>query len=150
MDIYSFNKIQRDENQNNLYDLFPVYVSINSDIPLYKDIVLKEEHMRADLICRRLYNTDKYLEEFLKVNNLFNKWSIYEGDEFFYFSLDDGQKLHYTEPVDNTDKINKLVNSTKNTKVDENRKLPPTINDGKKQIIVNKNNYNIKIIDDLS
>jgi hypothetical protein len=138
MNIYSFKNLTRDVNQNNLYDLFPTQVAFNIPINLYTDTVRREEHMRADLVCKRLYGTTSIIEEFLKVNNLMNIWSVYENDSILYFMYEDLNKLYYKEPV----------NTSKNTKKDPNRNLPPSIkpSSGTQQVTINKNSKKIQII----
>jgi hypothetical protein len=148
MRIFSFLNIKRALNQKNLFDLFPTKVAMNKPMSLFTDIVRREEHMRADLVCKRLYGTTELIEEFLKVNNIFNNWSVYENDEIVYFMNEDKNKLYYQEPVDNKKIISDLVNSKKNTQKDPNRSSPPSINsNGKSQLEVNKTNKTIKIID---
>lgn len=148
MKLFSLLNLKRDKNQNNLYDLFPTKVAVNKPIQLFKDIVRREEHMRADLVCKRLYGTTNYLEEFLKVNNIFNNWSIYENDEVYFFMYEDKNKLYYQEPISNKDILKDLVNPSKNTQKDPNRNASPSINTtGKNQLEINKTNKTIKIID---
>ena len=152
--IYSFegtdgNTINRDSNQDNLYDIFQKIVETTDGILFFPTTVQREEAMRIDLVCKRLYESTIYVEELMVMNDIINPWSINQNDIIFYCDVDYMEALHYIE--ENTDNLIKtLVNLNKSTQVDLNRtdtQLPPTIKPpGLQSISVDKLQKKIKII----
>lgn len=57
--------------------------------------VVNEDHaMRPDLICLKWYNTTEHLDILLKANNIFNPYSIQEGDILIIPSIKEEKKIY--------------------------------------------------------
>lgn len=146
MNLYTF-KNNRLEFKNGVYNLSDLSVNREnfdeSDLGIY--IVPREHAMRLDLISHKLYGTANYVEELMKINNILNPFSIKEGDVINYVRLDLIPSMYVVKEDRVLKDINLgLVDSTKNT---EKEKLPPSIKPkGKDQLVVDKKNKKIKII----
>jgi hypothetical protein len=141
----------RDPNQDNLYNLFEKTIENNiQDLDIYFKVVEREEEMRLDLFCKNIYNSKAYLEELMLINNIFNIFSIKQGDEIAYLNEEDMKNLQ-KQDTNTEDTIAKLVDKVKNTKIDPNRTnnvyLPPVIKpDNLKQVDVNHKEKTIRVI----
>jgi hypothetical protein len=160
MNILSFddtnsNKIKRDSNQNDLFDLFQKNIINIDNILLQIYIVPQEFEMRLDRISNFIYGSPNYVEELMVLNDIINPYSVKEGQYIYFCQVDNLPKLYTTDNLQNltsTTARNNLINSSKsNTKIstdlnvsDEN--LSPTIKPSNlKQIKVGSDN-NIQII----
>ena len=150
MRLESFERIKRDENQDNLYDIFQTTVINGKDIELFAYTVTKENEMRIDKISQAIYNSNQYTEELMSLNAIVDPWSIKEGD-VIYFCRISNLSLLYDEDDDYYKDIDKLVDKGgKETKLDPSRSnnLNPVVKPKNlKQINVDKNQNVIKIID---
>ena len=131
MDLYDITTLQRDINQNNLYDLIESTFVMNYYPPLSM-IVLPEQEMRVDLISFSLYGTTDYVDLIMDLNGIDNPLNIMSGDIINYIDL--SQLDSYRQSTNTTtSQRNILLNSSK-SQVDNNRQqyiennyqLPPT------------------------
>lgn len=88
MESFTFKNIKRDEDQNDLYNLF-TQTYIDKNIRKNETSVDIDEEMRLDKISYRLYGSRKYIEELMQLNNILNVWSIKQGDIIYYSSIND-------------------------------------------------------------
>lgn len=137
MRFYEIDKLKRDTKQDNLYNMFQVTYRDFQDPtrPLNPLEVMEEETMRMDLLSKRVYLEDSYIDVLCHVNSIDNPLNIMAGDNIFYplqgfietLKTDDV----YVEAVPGL-----LLNAEKTTAIDENRKqyveanysLTPTAN----------------------
>lgn len=155
--FYSFKTgmLQRNPLEGNLYDLDSRTVLWNTPIAAsgsYQYIIPQQYQMRLDLICIALYGTKDYVEELMVINNIKNPFSVQAGQTIIYIDQANMNLLHGTEPQDQT-AYQQLVDSSKNTVVDQNRVnntnnglTPSTKPQGLSQISVDNVNSIIKII----
>jgi len=150
MKIGSFQKLERDKTQDNLYNIFQTTIIKPKNIPLYEYIVNREEEMRMDKISLNIYNSNQYSEELMVLNNIIDPWAIKEGDIIYFCKLSDINTL-YSEDDDYYKDMEKLLsgNERKRTKLDPSRtnNLNPVVKPKNlKQIDINEKNHIIKII----
>lgn len=155
MFFYSFdeNKLDRQNTTGNLFDLFKTTITDKelSKLEKFQYIVTSENDGRLDNVCSDIYDTNIYVEELMKINNIYNQYSIKAGNVILYISLTDMQNLY--KPDDETKKSSKIdalnINNPKSTQIDSNRKnqlYTPIIKDNRtKQVYWNKDNKTIII-----
>ena len=119
---FTLNKIKRDLEQDNLYDLTTqTYIDLPDNIQLYETYVSSDENMRLDLISLRIFGSSKYIEELMQINNILNIWNIKEGDKILYSSIDSITMMQKLEvEVNKLYKLNTKQN--KNTRIDSEKK----------------------------
>lgn len=150
---YTLENLKRNEEQDNLYDLFKDTLLDSDKLTKYLTTVQDGEEMRLDLVSRRIYGTTAYEEELMILNNILNSWSIQKGDEIYFLpsNVIDLMKQPEKENVKVDKKTTKKVD--KNTKYDTNRTkgVIPTIKPlDFKSITVDKKAKKIKINNKLS
>lgn len=160
MKYYSFNdNILSKQNrfEGNTFDLFKSTVVDTKLNNLQKTpyIIPNEFDGRLDRVCEFLYNGEnKYLEELMKINNIYNIHSIKTGDIIYYVSTEDLVSL-YSEDNQTSDRVDLLkINNPKGNVKDANRQkeqLPTVVKDSKnKQINWDKTNKTVSITNKLS
>ncbi len=137
MKIISFdgnvnNKIRRNSNQGNLFDLFQKNIRY-TPIPLGYYIVPAEMEMRLDKISNLLYGSPDYVEELMVCNDIISPYSVKEG-QLIYFPSSSNLGALYTKDdmLDETEKQRqRLINSTQQNrnkkKINGDQNLPPNI-----------------------
>ena len=151
MKILSFdsnnnNKIKRDSNQDNLFDLFQKNIKrVDLNLKLY--IIPKEFEMRLDKISNHIYGTPDYVEELMVLNDIINPYSVKEGQLIYFSSINALPNLYTKDEMMNGNESmkQKLVNSSQpnrnKQKLTNNQNLPPTIKPSNlEQIKVGKDN----------
>jgi hypothetical protein len=128
MKITDIDKLKRDTENNNLFDLTKLTFKLSwTDVNYTQYRVKKGEEMRIDLICNSIYGD---------VNNIDILLNIKEGSIILYPSIEQIDNLRPKEvPTENKQKL--LANKDKSTKVDSSRQayveanynLPPTVMD---------------------
>lgn len=83
MEFYDIDKLIRDENQDNLYNLFSRTFTYKNLVSNKVTNVSEEQMMRLDLICQNVYANDSYVDILCSVNNIDNPLNIMEGDRIF-------------------------------------------------------------------
>lgn len=136
MKLYDIDKLKRDINQDNLYDLFsPTYKGAKG----YQQgtyVVSPEEEMRVDLVSNSVYKSVDYVDFICNLNEIDNPLNIMEGDFLLTAPLE-SIDIYRANNVDVSEARRSLLNANKSTKIDENRKqyieqnyaLPPTFLD---------------------
>lgn len=130
-------ELRRDENQDDLYDLF-VQSFKNVTTGLYVTVITRKYEMRLDLLCVDLYGSAKYIGMIMKINDIFNPFSVKIGDVIAYVPSETLSDSLYTDPKLLDEQKAKLVNVLKTSKTDANRRkfldsigvppaLPPTV-----------------------
>ncbi len=153
MEILSFdngtnNRIKRDPNQDNLFDLFQKNVVNNSkNMTLQIYIVPREFEMRLDRISDYIYGSSSYMEELMVLNDIINPYSV-KAEQYIYFcQVDDLQKLYTIDNLQNLKEVARqnLIKSNQNQNnlnfgtSDQN--LPPTVKPSNlQQVKVTKDN----------
>jgi len=136
MKLYDIDKLIRDVNQDGLYNLFEPTFTLTGGYPLNVVVAEKDEFMRIDLICSRIYNSINDCDFLLSLNDIDNPLNIMEGDEIYYTSnAIIPQYRAEVEDISET-KTPRFLNTNKSSKKDSNRKkyieedyaLPPTYN----------------------
>ena len=122
----SFNTLK-----TNLYD---------SILGIYR--VESSTEMRPDLICMKYYGTTDYMDILLKSNNIFNPFSIKEGDVLVIPAIKKEDDL-YDTPVGiiNDDLRKKYVDQSQLSEVDQNR-INRIKNSTKKSVTLSSDQYN--------
>jgi len=155
MKYYSLNdKVLERQKQYEgyTYDLFkPTVVDMKlNGITKYFFVVTIEYEGRLDKISEFLYDGEnKYVEELMKINNLYNPYCVKTGDIINYISVEDMYAL-YDESTDDSNKIDVMnINNPKSTVKDPNRQndvLPTVVKDKRvKQVYWNKDNKTVTI-----
>ena len=159
MKILSFddnnnNKIKRDPNQDNLFNLFQKNIINTNNVQLQIYIVPREFEMRLDRISNFIYGAPNYVEELMVLNDIISPYSVKEGQYIYFCQVDNFQKLYSIDDLQNLKENARqnLINSSKSNKPNQDnyntsdQNLPPTIKPSNlKQIKVGKDN-NIQII----
>lgn len=142
--------------QSKIYDMYKptvVFEEVTLKYLLQIYIVKKEDEMRLDRICQKIYQSNDYVEELMTINGIKNPWSIKEGDILYYLPFENFYQLYKkdTEEDKAIDLMNKASQS-KATKRDPDRSGgPPALKPkNKSQVNWNSQNHKIKIINDLS
>lgn len=134
MIIYDIDILEKDPQQEDLYDLTqPTYIQLGG-FSVYYYIVEQTEEMRIDLVCNKLYNSTDYVDFLLSFNDIDNPLNIKSGDLILYV---DELSIEEFRIVPEKPKVLQklLLNANKQTKKDNNRQayvednfsLPPTI-----------------------
>jgi hypothetical protein len=136
MKIFDLDILERDPNQDDLYDLSQVTYKKISGYPIYVHIVEKHEEMRIDLISLKCYSSTDYIDFLLNFNDIDNPLNIKEGDIINYI---DANYVDFYRVIPDKPKVLKkrLLNLNKQTRKDSNRQmyveenfsLPPTLLD---------------------
>lgn len=157
MKILSFdnknNKIKRNPEQDNLFDLFQKNIVNDNSTPLKIYIVPREYEMRLDKISQHIYGSPDYVEELMVLNDIVNPYSVKEGQYIYFCQLNSLQKMYTKDELlkDNEKNRDKLIassqpNRDKTNSTSENNNLPVTIKPTTlEQVKVTKDNK-IKII----
>ena len=139
MIIYDLNRLTRDSNQNQLYDLFEPTFEYRYDIPLGRYQVPQDKFMRIDLVCDDLYDGTNYVDKILNINSIDNPLNIKEDDVILYPNLEKFIDYDYKSTQKNVNKKGtqqNLLSPNKGTRKDSSRQLyvennytlPPTLN----------------------
>lgn len=95
--------------------------------------VQKDEEMRIDLICNRIYSSSDYVDILLNINKIDNPLNIKAGDIIQYPNSSDISLYRYRE--DEVGSVQRLLSRNKAPRKDNTRKkyieqnysLPPTV-----------------------
>jgi len=154
MDTIDISKLNRDPAQNNLYDLF-IQTFNKYDSYLNYLIVDKKYEMRLDYLCKELYGDISYIGMLMKLNDIFNPFSIKEGDMIVYIPSNRLTDSLFTDPKTLQLQAKKLISTYKSSNIDNNRssylnklkivpKLPPIIdNNGSPKNVVTDSSIKI-------
>jgi hypothetical protein len=118
--------LERDRDQNGLYDLFVTTFVNNKAILVYGYTVQRGEEMRIDNICNRIYNNINHLSFVLQLNNIQNPLTIKAGDLLFYVREEDIPSFT-ADPAEASKFRDRVINNA--------------ISDKKKQVDAVRNNY---------
>jgi hypothetical protein len=150
MKILSFdttsNKIKRDPNQGNLFNVFQKNTRYNKNILIDFYVVPREHEMRLDKISNFIYGSPNYVEELMILNDIINPYSVKEGQSIWFCSIDNFQNLYVNdEMLTYEEKRKSLINSSQPNRdkknLSDNQNLPPTVKpNGLQQIKVSKDN----------
>jgi len=136
MKIYDLDILEREKNQEDLYDLSQVTYREISGYPVYTYVVEPYEEMRIDLISQKCYSSTEYVDFLLNFNDIDNPLNIKSGDIINY--VDSSFVESYRVIPDKPKALQKqLLNPNKQTRKDNSRKLyiednfslPPTLLD---------------------
>jgi hypothetical protein len=147
MDTIDIKKLKRDKSQNNLYDLFIQSFNYIADYLDYV-VVNKQFEMRLDFLCYKLYGSIEYIGFLMKLNDIFNPYSIKVGDIITYVPNEYLSYALYTDPKLLKIATDTLVSTIKSSNIDDARasflnktktklKLPPIVstNGDPKQVV---------------
>lgn len=148
MKITSFDnnkndRILRDKNQDDLFNLFQKNIIYKNNISFEVYIVPREFEMRLDRICNYIYGTTDYVEELMTINDILNPYSVKEGQFIFFCSIESLKSLYVKDDLmPNIDYAKQeLIQSQKTKKTLNSNNLSPTIKpDNLEQIKVSKDN----------
>lgn len=135
MRLYDIDNIRRDENQENLYNLFEPTFALQGGFEQSTLVVGREEMMRIDLICNRIYKSIEEVDFLCNLNDIDNPLNIMENDTIYYTAYGAIDSYRFDEPAKVATR-NSLLNPNKTTKKDKKRQkfledgfaLPPTFN----------------------
>jgi len=139
MNIYDLDvkivqqKPDKELGQTRFYDLTESTYQSRRDLEFQYYYILKEDEMRIDLICYKIYNNTDYIDILLNFNEIDNPLNIKEGDVLRYPNPKDIESLRYKTESKNT--VKALLNRNKAPRKDDSRKkyiednfsLPPTV-----------------------
>jgi len=150
MKIYDIDQLGKSDN--GLYDLTKLTFKTKFEGISYGDyVVQKGENMRIDLVCYSIYNNVDNIDILLNVNNISNPLNIKEGTIIKYpnlSSIDEFKVINTnsTSVQKSLSNVNKSTtnDSTRQSYVDQNYSLPPTVLDSPvKQTSVDGNTVKI-------
>ena len=135
MKMWDLDKLVRDENQDDLYDLFAQTYKSQPDYQFEEYIVGVEEEMRIDLISQKLYGNVDQVPFLLHFNQITNPLNIKANDVIRYCNLD--VLSEFQESPEGKLLAPKIVGTNKSTRKDPNRQkfvendfaLPPNLLD---------------------
>ncbi len=148
--IYTLEKTQKDENQDNLYDLFyPVMednITNNPNVMFIRYEVKSHREMRLDLVCIDIFGTDRYIDELMYINNIVNPYSIKEGDIIYYpykretiENIQKGYTKNFDEISEDANLRSSITNRESTVSKPSSSYKPITVDDNNKEIrVVNK------------
>jgi hypothetical protein len=133
MKMWDLDNLVRDQNQDDLYDLFAQTFKNQPDYQFEVYVVGKEEEMRIDLISQKLYGNVDQVPFLLNFNQISNPLNIKENDVIRYCNLDVIDV--FNESPQDKDIAPKIVGTNKSTRKDPNRQkfvendfaLPPNL-----------------------
>lgn len=134
MEFFDIDILDRDPNQDSLYDLTQITYIRLAGFPFFYYYVEQHEEMRIDLVSQKLYGTTEYCDFLLSFNDIDNPLNIKSGDLIFYIDESNIDSFRVTPQKPNVaQKL--LVNANKQTRRDTNRQsyieenysLPPTL-----------------------
>ena len=151
MKILSFdnnnnNKIKRDPNQGNLFNLFQKNILNTNNVQLQIYIVPREFEMRLDRISNFIYGVPDYVEELMVLNDIISPYSGKEGQSIWFCSVNNMNNLYVKdEMLTNETKRQDLIKSSQpnrdKKKLTADQNLPPTVKPSNlKQLTVTKDN----------
>jgi hypothetical protein len=122
MEILSFdntanNRIKRDPNQDNLFNLFQKNIVNNSkNMTLEIYIVPREFEMRLDRVSDYIYGSSSYMEELMVLNDIISPYSVKEGQYIYFCQVDNLQKLYTIDDLQNLKSVARqnLIKSNQN------------------------------------
>jgi hypothetical protein len=114
IDVNDLRRVQRDENQNNLYDLFIQSHRADSTITIRYYIVDQRYQMRLDRFVSDIYGDIRNLGLIMKINNILNPFSLKTDDIIYYIDPETVKNLEYIDPKILDQQLDQLVNSLKN------------------------------------
>jgi len=121
MDIYDIDKLKRNDKQNNLYDFFVTTFSKPRNLNLPTTVVREENYMRMDLVSRDSFASDAFLDLVCNLNEIDNPLNIMGGDVILVTNAE-SSNLFRVDEVGIQDIPKNLVDNSKTTKIDPNRK----------------------------
>ena len=148
MIYYSFENLEMGDDGK--YNLFEKTVVNRPELEFLTTVVEERFKGRPDLLCTHIHGSERYLEEFLVLNNIINPYSVKPGMVIKYLRNPNNYTLLYdNDPEELTIKDEILqMNRNKETKRDANRiGSPPTIKpDSLKQIDINYTKKKITVL----
>ena len=134
MKLFDIDILQKDPNQNDLYDFTQITFKMIDGLPIYTYVVEPFEEMRIDNISQKLYFSTEYVDFLLSFNDIDNPLNIKEGDIINYVDLNNVE-LFRVVPEKPKVLQKSLLNPNKQTRKDSNRQayleenltLPPTL-----------------------
>lgn len=122
MEIKSLKNIRRN-NSNNLYDLYVTLIVDNKEYAVYEFVCTDRHNMRIDLVSQDIYEDTNQVDLLCKVNDIFNPFTIQNGDVLLFVDPEDIEEIRSSESIlnDILDKI-KTANKGKERKIDKNRR----------------------------
>lgn len=123
MKLYDLDKLKRDSNQEDLYNLFEITFRYQDDFnnPLRTYVLTEEQTMRLDLVSRELYSDVTLIDFLCNVNSIDNPLNFMAEDAILYANR--GQIDTYKTDDVFVEVIPGLnLNAEKITQIDENRK----------------------------
>ncbi len=133
MELYDLDKLVRDKNQDNLYDMF-IPTFRNSGLGVSTPVEVNEEKMmRLDLVSFEAYRTDDYIDIICGINYLDNPLNVMEGDvllcpsgdDISSYRLDDVGRESSLAQVNKTEQPN-FVDENRKNYVSQNFNISPT------------------------
>ncbi|MFV2015247.1 MAG: hypothetical protein ACC656_07465 [Candidatus Heimdallarchaeota archaeon] len=136
-DTIDLVNLRRDKLQRVLYDLFiQHFAAINGNLAV--TVISRKYEMRLDMLCSDLYGSVEYIGSLMKINDIFNPFSVKLGDIIFYLQSGNLLDADYTDPKYISQQKDALVNAIKTSTIPKDRlqfleslnkptNLPPTI-----------------------
>lgn len=121
MNLYDIDKLKRDVKQNNLYDFFMSTYTKPKGLDLPTSVVRTENLMRMDLVSQDIFSSDNYLDLVCNLNEIDNPLNIM-GDDIIFVTNAEASGLFRIDEIGIQDLPKNLVDNTKTTKIDPNRR----------------------------
>lgn len=120
MVIYDLNILNRDLNQDELYNLFRLTFQKYRGGQMSVMTAEPEDEMRIDSVCYKIYESVDYCDLLMNINDIDNPLNIMSGDLFAFppLGLVDEYRLR---DADNENTRSILLNARKSTRKDPNR-----------------------------
>jgi hypothetical protein len=133
VEFWDLDKLVRDENQDNLYDMFAPTFMDKGNYQFEEHIVTRDEEMRIDLVCFNIYGDVDQVPFLMNFNKITNPLNIKENDIIRWCNKDVLQEFRQSPEAEAV--IQKISGVNKSTRKDPNRQkfvendfaLPPNL-----------------------
>lgn len=134
MKVEDIDKLFRDKNQDDLYNMFVVTFKLDLASSFAEYTVPDENEMRIDLVCRDIYNRIDDFDILLNINDIDNPLNIKSGSYLMFppVSAFPNFRVNTQEPIETRAT---LLNANKLSRKDQSRQkynetnqaLPPNL-----------------------
>jgi hypothetical protein len=134
MKIYDIDRLFRDENQDNLFNMFVITFKTDRTVPYRQYTVPEENEGRIDLICRDIYKKIDDIDIILNLNDIDNPLNIKAGTSLSYpsytaisnFRVNTEEAIQTRATLLNANKLTRK-DSSRQAYLENNQSLPPNI-----------------------
>lgn len=121
MTYKDLEKLPRDSEQSGLFDMFTSVFFNNITIEVFGYVIRKEDEMRIDKVCQKIYGNMDNVSFLCNLNNIKNPLSVKSGSIILY--VNENLIQNFNPPAETVDQVRlQLLNNNKAKKTDQKRK----------------------------